>query len=185
MVRNLISLLLLTPTLFLLIDSTASTKSLPSESVVPLRQVIKQPGAYKSIAEGCQILLEISEMGGYLKLTVNPPSLHIFKDITGIAWASDDILLFTVSPIYGEPGVFLFNCVTKQISRIIAPKTVNKGYPSGADYFELQGFSKNDEQKFYFFYAPDVDAVDFSRFRTKDFLFQSRLDGTGWEKFRE
>ena len=168
--------------LFLLSGTPASAESVPSATTVPLRHVIKQPGVYKSVAEGCQILLEISEMGGYLKLTVNPPSLHIFKDITGIAWASDDILLFTVSPIYGEPGVFLFNCVTKQISRILAPKTVNKASPSGADYFELQGFSKNDEQVFYFYYAPDPAAIDFRRFRTKDFLFQSRLDGTGLKK---
>jgi len=156
-----------------------------SATAVPLRQVIKQHGAYKSVPEGCQIVLEISEMGGYLKLTINPPSTHLFKDITGIAWISPDVLLFTVSPIYGKPGVFLFNCVSKQIRRIVGPRTTNTGYPSGADFFELQGFSKNNDQEFYFYYAPDVDAIDFSRHRTKDFLFQSRIDGTGFEKVHE
>ena len=185
MLRNLFLLLLFIPALFLLNDSTTSAESVSSATAVPLRQVIKQPGAYKSVTEGCQIVLEISEMGGYLKLTINPPSTYIFKDITGIAWISPDALLFTTSPIYGKPGVFLFNCASKRIKRIVGPKTINKANPSGADFFELQGFSKNNEQEFYFYYAPDVEAIDFRRFRTKDFLFQSRLDGTGFEKARE
>lgn len=185
MLRNFFFLLFFIPALFLLNDSTASSESMSSVSAVPLRQVITQDGPYKSVAEGCQIVLEISEMGGYLELTINPPSTHLFKDITAIAWVSPDVLLFTVSPIYGKPGVFLFNCVSKQIRRIVGPKTTNKSYASGADYFELHGFSKTNDQEFYFYYAPDVEAIDFSRFRTEEYLFRSRLDGTGFHKAHE
>lgn len=104
------------------------------------------------------------------------------KDVTGIAWISDNDLVYTVSPIYGQPGIFLFDCASMQTKRILGPKNADTAYPDGTDDFELQSVSFDRVKKLFFFYAPNVDQVDFKKFRTKDFLYQINLDGTGFRR---
>src|SRR5262249_37122570 len=97
------------------------------------------------------------------------------------AWASDNALVYSVSPIYGTPGIFMFDCASKETRRLVGPVTVDKAYPQGADYFELKKLSP-EKKLVYFYYAPDVDAVDFTQFRTDRNLFQVSIDGTEFQK---
>ncbi len=150
-----------------------------SPHIAPLNvHVARQPGFYLSPNGQCKALLEVSERGGFLNLSIKSTSdgaSDVSRDISGITWISRNELVYTVGPIYGRPGIFLFNCDLMQTKQILGAKTIKKGYPSGADYFELQGFSSN---KIYFYYSPDVDLVDFNRFRDESFLYQINLDGT-------
>ncbi len=151
----------------------------------PAGQVVKKPGVYNSPGGSCQVSLSISEFGGYLNLTVDSGNAQVVRDVTGVAWATENVLVYTVSPIYGQPGVYLFDCVSRQTTRIVAPSFFTKAYPNGSDYFELQGFAPDSRDTVYFYYAPDVDSIDFNRFRTIDFLFQVRLDGQDFKKVQE
>lgn len=58
----------------------------------------------------------------------------------------------------------------------MAPVTVDSAYPKGADYFELEGIMLGPVPRIRFYYAPDVDTVDFSKFRTAPFLRQIEVD---------
>lgn len=142
---------------------------------------VNRPGKYRAPGGKCQVSLQTSSMGGHLDL--RRKAATVAQDVTGIAWASQNILIYTVSPIYGKPGVYALDCKLGRIRRIFGPKTFNKAYPEGADYFELRGLrGSNSGTIIYFYYAEDVDKVDFNRFRIRDFLFQIRLDGKQFKK---
>lgn len=144
-------------------------------------EVTNQQGEYQSPDGKCKALLKINSTGGYKVLSINLPSKDnshdgiIANDITGMAWIRGDELVYTVSPIYGRPGIFLFNCSSMNAKQILGPKTINKAYPDGADYFELHSISNG---KIYFYYAPDVDHVDMNKFRTKEFLHHLNMSRT-------
>jgi hypothetical protein len=146
--------------------------------------VINQPGEYVSPSGVCTALLKTSSLGGFLVLTVKTRSNKstTIKDITGMAWTGIDKLVYTTSPVYGSPGVYIYGCNSNRLRRIIAPHNIDGAYPNGADYFELRSVSNTIPAVVFFYYAPDVDKVDFKTFRTQTYLYQVRLNGTDFKK---
>lgn len=80
------------------------------------------------------------------------------------AYISGERHVFTTSPIYGHPGIFILNCKSGNVAQIVKPKNIDKSYPYGADYFEL---SKIEKGKVFFYYSANVDQTDFNSFRSK------------------
>ncbi len=159
----------------------------PISSIIaePLRtsEIINEQGSFSSPGGKYEAILRISDMGGFLTLSIvsKPDGRYssTINDVTGIVWLDEDELLFSVSPIYGKPGIFIVACSEMKVKRILGPTTFNKAYPDGADYFEVKHLFK---EKVYFYYTPDVDSTYFPTFRAKDHLYQINLDGTGFEK---
>lgn len=153
---------------------------------VTIGQLIKETGHFKCSNSDCIVSLKYSEMGGFLVLYLDnlkrKEATQVINDVTGIVWASEDILVYSVSPIYGKPGLYAYNCKTKKTKTIVKAKNVDTAYPSGSDYFELHGLTTDNKVKIYFYYAPDVDSIDFNKFRTPDFLFTVNIDGGGFGK---
>lgn len=150
--------------------------------------VIDSAGQYVSPDRRCDATLTIASMGGFLILTAGRRNMSgklKVKDVSGIAWVNGHTLVYTASPIYGVPGVYVYSCGSKMARRIVAPKTLNPAYPNGADFFELKGISIGSHVTVYFYYASDVDKVDFTKFRIPAFLFQVHLDGTGFHRVAE
>lgn len=158
------------------------------ESVVIIPQYDLDPSGVRAVYQiqkgRCRISLEMSDMGGFQILNLPSKAKRKIKvdDVTGIAYRTNDSLVFTVSPIYGSPGVYIYDCVLNQKRRIVNPRTIDKAYPDGADYFELQDLREN---KIYFYYAPAVDSTDFARFRSMNFLYEVNIDGSGFRKALE
>jgi hypothetical protein len=146
--------------------------------------VINQPGEYVSPSGVCTAQLKTSSLGGFLVLTVKTSSNKstTVKDITGMAWAGIDKLVYTTSPVYGSPGVYIHSCNSNRLRRIIAPHNIDGAYPYGADYFELRSVSNTIPAVVFLYYAPDVDKVDFKTFRTQTYLYQVRMNGTDFKK---
>ncbi len=144
---------------------------------------IDQSGSFVSPKGGYEASLRVNIDGGFLTLDIVSKSggrrSKSIDDVTGIFWISENKLLYTVSPMYGIPGIFVFDCKKMKTERVLDPKTFRKRRPYGADYFELKEFV---EGKIYFYYSPDVELTDFYEFRTKKYLYQINLDGTGFKK---
>jgi hypothetical protein len=140
---------------------------------------LKKPGVLPSPTNECLAKLEISGKGGYLRLSIarhgsdfrNPDAID---DVTGISWVDGIQLVFSVSPIYGKPGIYLANCIENNSKpvRLAAPQTIDKAYPNGADYYELKSVSGRDV---FFYYGRDVDEIDFKNFRSKKFIQTLKL----------
>lgn len=132
--------------------------------------VVTQTGEFPSPGGTCRAEMKRSGMGGFLILTFNGKASPRVNDITGIAWISADDLVYTTSPIYGHPGVYMYSCESRRITRLVAPTTFNPGYPKGADYFELEAVSKDNSITVYYYYAADVDRLDVKKLRTPDHI---------------
>lgn len=144
-------------------------------------EVMRQQGLFISPAGEYQVELAASEMGGwlglFLKRKTRTPNQAIAKDVTGIAWLSDNLLVYSVSPIYGSPGIFVLDCQSASVKTLVAPENINPVYPQGADYFELSKVLL-DRRKVLYYYAPDVDQVDFENFRNPTSLLAVSFKGS-------
>jgi hypothetical protein len=171
-------------TVLLILGLQLWPRSAAAETAIQLPTVINAPGAYRSANGQCPISVEASDMGGFLQLFLPPKSKQIraIDDISGVAYVNERVLAYTVSPIYGKPGVYLYDCSSRVIKRIVKPTRIDTAYPDGKDYFELQGFEGN---KIYFYYAPDVDVIDFKNFRTTDALYEVLIDGSALGKHHQ
>jgi hypothetical protein len=90
------------------------------------------------------------------------------KDVTGAVWIANDKLVYSIGPRHGTPGVFFFDCATGTGKRLVGATTRNKAYPQGADYFELDDFSRGSY--IWYYHVPDVTPMDTPAFRKLDFL---------------
>src|SRR4051812_13968573 len=95
-----------------------------------------EAGIYKSPTGQYHATLSVSPFGGYKVLQL-PNSVQI-QDVSGVLWINDSMLVYSVSPIYGLPGIFTYDCTQQKIARIVAPRRVGTKNPSGSDYFELK-----------------------------------------------
>ena len=137
-----------------------------------------KPGKYLSENKEFQFELSVSSMGGFLILSAGPVNQKTkikIDDVSGVVWLSENEIIYSVSPIYGHPGVYLFDCRTGTVKILIKPETIDQHYPDGADYFELKGFSENKEE-IVFYYSKDVDKTDFKNFRNKNNLRRFKID---------
>lgn len=152
----------------------------------PEARVIKEAGVYGTPACGYEVSLKTSEMGGFLNMNIvskaAPETAQAVPDVTAIQWLDGEILIYSVSPIYGDPGIFVFDCIAGRTTQLVAPKNFDKAYPNGTDFFELSGISSDTDHKIIFFYAPEVDSIDFNSFRRAENLYQINLDGTNFER---
>jgi len=108
-------------------------------------------------------------MGGFKELELLPKNgkAHRIRDVTGLTFVGESTLVYTVSPIYGKPGLFKYNCTTRKTNALVKPVTINKTYPHGADYFELHSV---EDKKVCYYYSLDVDSTDFHSFRREENL---------------
>jgi hypothetical protein len=150
----------------------------------PKTDVIEQAGDYLSPDGSCDATLSIAAMGGFRILTVSKSAKLRLKvqDVTGMAWIGGHTLVYTSSPLYGVPGVYVYSCGSESAKRIVAPRTISRSYPDGEDFFELEGISDLHPVTVYFYYAPTVEKVDFKIFRAPAFLYQVHLDGSDFSK---
>ncbi len=144
---------------------------------------IDLPGSYHSKKDKCPITIVVSAEGGFMQLLLESDSSknEMINDVTSAAYFSDELLVFSTSPLYGIPGIFVYDCSLKNIKRIVAPQRLNKAYPQGADFFELKGI---ESHTIYYYHATDVDKTNFNIFRTNKYLFQVFIDGSSLKKVR-
>jgi hypothetical protein len=142
---------------------------------------IRQPGVVVSTPNGaCTASLKTSSQGGFLQLYIGHDQdhlAHVADDVTGIAWATSTSLVFSVSPVYGSPGIFLVTCSDNlNIKMLVGPNNIDKAYPQGADYFELRSIIGHEIQ---FYYGDDVDKINFSQWRSSKNMRIVRLPKSG------
>ncbi len=131
----------------------------PTKARIDGNEVIRHAGEFVSPNRKCHATLMVSSMGGFLILTLEGDPSRQAKDVTGMVWISDGMLVYTTSPIYGNPGVYVYSCESRQTKLIVRPRTLTKAYPDGADYFQLKGISESPK-----------------------FLYKVHIDGTGLGK---
>ncbi len=75
-------------------------------------------------------------------------------DTREMAWV-DEVLLFAVSPAYGTPGIYAWQCPQPSVRRVVEPTRISREHPAGTDYYRLL---RIDGRTLYFAHAPDADS---------------------------
>ena len=129
-----------------------------------------QVGQHRSPGGSCEVRISTSTENGARELSVvRPKSVLVTRDLTGAMWRDANTMVYSVSPIYGRPGLFELDCQSTHSRAVVAAVTKDKGYPDGADYFELVSVDPKKQQAC-FFYSPDVDGPDFVEFRKPEHI---------------
>jgi hypothetical protein len=136
---------------------------------------INQIGRHKSPHRVNVAILELQE-GDALRLVLDRRNHEVVEDVTGIAWMTDNLLVYSVSPIYGKPGIFKYDYRTRKSVVVVKPVSFDSAYPDGADFFQLQSIDSRRKHLF-FYYGSHVDSIDFKVFQTPHYLFRVNLEG--------
>jgi hypothetical protein len=112
------------------------------------------------------------QMGGFFQLQIIRQDIVLIEvdDVNGIVPIGNEKYIYAVGSIYGNrPGLYLFDAATKREVVLRKAENVTRGYPNGADYYELAKCVIADHVINYYF-TEDPDKTDFSNFRTKYYL---------------
>lgn len=139
-------------------------------------KAIKDIGTFYSPEKTYKVQVTVNSMGGFRDLVVYKDDSKVseFRDVNAFIWIENHKILYSVSPVYGKPGIYLFDCKTKKNDIITKPSVLNSAYQNGADYFELNDYT-NSSKEFTYFYAPDIDLVEFETFRNKSNIRKQKL----------
>lgn len=133
--------------------------------VIPRVRHTLVPGVYKSPDGSCSATVSVNLMGGQTELKV---ANHLVSDVTGALWIPPHDLIYSVSPVYGMPGIYLYSCRSAKTHMLVAPKHRTGPYPDGTDYFELSGGQQGS--KLFYYYVPDVQHLNLKELENKVYL---------------
>lgn len=139
------------------------------------RSAFHTPGNYALRDGSCRVRISIASMGGFARLHLPVGRSRVIDDVSGAVFVRSHTVVYGVSPLYGRPGVFSYDCLTGRITRLVAPRTRDHAYSNGADWFEVVGWSGD---RVYYLYSPDVDFMS-ERPQSRDSLFTVKLNGSG------
>jgi hypothetical protein len=146
-------------------------------------RVFKRMGHYRSPSGRCLAVL-VHDEGDRLALGVAGYKARLSEDVTGIAWIAGDRLVFTSSPIYGVPGLFVYVCGEDSARAVVKSRRSDPGYPDGCDYFELVRVGSGGNPELVFRYFADVDSTGPRGVREGGQLMRIRADGRGLRRVR-
>jgi len=104
--------------------------------------------------------------GSRLRLSLPGRHGRAIEDVTGVAWLAEDSLVFSVSPLFGTPGVFLCEVSRGRVTTLVHPSSFTRAFPDGADYFEVVAVRRGAAARIVFRHAADVDRMDFGSYWT-------------------
>ncbi|HXZ50036.1 MAG TPA: hypothetical protein VEG27_13515 [Usitatibacter sp.] len=87
---------------------------------------------------------------------------YLVRDVGGVremAWVGE-VLVFAVSPLGGDPGVYAWECPGNTVRRVVKPSRSSRAHPLGTDFFQLVGI---DGDVLYYAHAADVDSPTLER----------------------
>lgn len=162
-----------------------------TEQAVQLGQVVlTQEGSsrlrlIKPQGGRCAARVRKADTAGVLDLSIQGPGAAArsksYRSVTGLAWVTPGVLVFTSGSYDGTPGVFAYSCAKNHTRVVMEPPLRDDGE------FVLQSVEYGPVPRllFYFGLSLEKGVVDWSRFRTPAYLFQINLDGSGFQKAGE
>lgn len=71
-----------------------------------------------------------------------------------MAWV-DEVLVYAVSPVGGDPGVYVWECPRATVRQVLRPSRVSSAHPRGTDVYRLE---RIDGDTLYYAHAPNVES---------------------------
>ena len=82
---------------------------------------------------------------------------RLVRDVPGareMAWIGE-VLVYAVSPVGGDPGVYVWECPRPTVRQVLRPSRVSSAHPRGTDVYKLE---RIDGDTLYYAHAPNVES---------------------------
>jgi len=82
---------------------------------------------------------------------------RLVREVPGareMAWV-DEVLVYAVSPVGGDPGVYVWECPRATVRQVVRPSRVSSAHPRGTDVYQLE---RIDGDTLYYAHAPNVES---------------------------
>jgi len=76
------------------------------------------------------------------------------RGVREMAWIGE-ALVFAASPASGKPGIYVWDCGSVAVRRVVGPLRSSIAHPGGTDFYQLVEI---DGDVLYYEHAPDVDS---------------------------
>lgn len=76
------------------------------------------------------------------------------RGVREMAWIGET-LVFAASPASGRPGIYVWDCGSVAVRRVVGPLRSSIAHPGGTDFYQLVEI---DGDVLYYEHAPDVDS---------------------------
>ncbi|MFZ1082853.1 MAG: hypothetical protein WAO19_13120 [Candidatus Kryptoniota bacterium] len=177
--------LLLTLLLFLPFPGNGSQRDASDKKIMMLKpgQVTQELGHYTTALNGNDFFLKHGE-GDTRVLWIPGIDTALSTDVSALAVIDSSIIAYSGSPIYGIPGLFLFDFGEKKTRCIAPPLYFKEGFPDGTDYFEIDRVDLKNKE-ILFWHLKELDNVDFSTDWKSGHEYKIKFDGTGLIKVQD
>jgi hypothetical protein len=102
---------------------------------------------YAKVVEGPQATLRARLYGGERLIAEA-------RGVREMAWIGE-ALVFAASPASGKPGIYVWDCGSVAVRRVVGPLRSSIAHPGGTDFYQLVEI---DGEVLYYEHAPDVDS---------------------------
>jgi hypothetical protein len=82
---------------------------------------------------------------------------RLVREVPGareMAWV-DEVLVYAVSPVGGDPGVYAWECPRVTVRQVLRPSRVSSAHPRGTDVYKLE---RIDGDMLYYAHAPNIES---------------------------
>ena len=82
---------------------------------------------------------------------------RLVREVPGareMAWV-DEVLVYAVSPVGGDPGVYVWECPRATVRQVVRPSRVSSAHPRGTDVYKLE---RIDGDTLYYAHAPNIES---------------------------
>jgi hypothetical protein len=87
---------------------------------------------------------------------------RLVREVPGareMAWV-DEVLVYAVSPVGGDPGVYVWECPRATVRQVLRPSRVSSAHPHGTDVYRLE---RIDGDTLYYAHAPNIESPSLPR----------------------
>jgi hypothetical protein len=87
---------------------------------------------------------------------------RLVLDVRGVremTWV-DEVLVYAVSPVGGDPGVYVWDCPRATLRQVLRPSRVSSAHPRGTDVYKLE---RVDGDTLYYAHAPNIESPSLAR----------------------
>jgi hypothetical protein len=92
---------------------------------------------------------------------------RLVREVPGareMAWVGE-VLVYAVSPVGGDPGVYAWDCPRVTIRQVLRPSRVSSAHPRGTDVYRLK---RIDGETLYYAHAPNVESPSLAQDLERD-----------------
>jgi hypothetical protein len=141
----------------LVVSATLSTSAIADGAVSAVRDETKV--TLRATGGTCQVSLSRNRENGALEMYLDGE--REAPDVTSLIPLADQVI-YATGPIYGEPGIHSLAC-GHEPRTLVSAKNISKGYPAGADYFELEKYERGVVS---YLYVRDIDSSDLDEMKS-------------------